>query len=256
MKTFKDAVAGCERVMVAGAIVLVLAGGATAEEVYDASLGTLPEMQGWAKFDLGANPSPSVSGGALHQNATASSSVQSWTVQHSPISFDSAGPVLLQAELRIVGSNYVLIDQNHWRSGYALAITDENDRHLIAGISSTGVRLTNSPSWGISLTSSNFYAFDTTSSFHVYRLEVASGLARLLVDEALVLALPVGSEVPGTNWLTSTARFGDVSLHAGSEGELRYVTMSVVPEPATLSLLTLGWLSLVRKRRRNRRVHR
>src|SRR5262245_39700683 len=71
--------------------------------VYDASLGTLPEAQGFVANVGSTNPPPTVSGGVLF--STASSEGQYWNRFVSGLDFTQ--DFVLQTELKIISSNYI-----------------------------------------------------------------------------------------------------------------------------------------------------
>ena len=101
--SFKRTVASC-----VGAFILLmafpLAGFAQHAGVcYDASLDTLPTVQGWMYVDALGNPVPTVSGGLLHESTTAGG--QYFYRSDFPVDFSQH--VTLEASLRVNASNYV-----------------------------------------------------------------------------------------------------------------------------------------------------
>src|SRR4051794_4848525 len=75
-----------------------------APTTYDASLGTLPEQQGWTYTDgCGSNPAPTVSGGVLNENTTCGS--QFWSTLNGSIDFNQQ--FSMEGNLKVLSSNYI-----------------------------------------------------------------------------------------------------------------------------------------------------
>ena len=235
------------------AVILASQGLLNAAVVYDASLNTLPDAQGWSVFELGGNPTPTVSDGLLHQNAPAVNSVFSYFADTGVIDFDTSSAIVMDVDLRVTESGYhTFVSPNRFRTGYAFAVTDAKDRLFLVAIASGGVQMTSHSDWLLAY-STSFHSFDTTSAFHNYRLEIADGSAELYIDGSPVMTLGAGTAQSYPQPWTNTARFGDVSLSAGSVTDLRSASFGQVPEPTSLAIwsaIALGGLGLAYRRRR------
>ncbi len=146
---------------------------------YDASLGTLPEAQGWTSFSAyPGNPSPFVSGGLLHESTTVGG--QGW--QRRDITVDFSQHVTLEANLRVNSSNYVSNVGTGTREGYYLFLNDTNGAPTYSigladgGFNIDSINVPNQP-----LTP--FLIAD--GSFHTYRFDVLNNQASFSIDGVL-----------------------------------------------------------------------
>ena len=219
-------------------------------KAYDASLGTLPEAQGWSLDNRGGNPAPTVIGNALHQNASATSSVQRWYADDESLDFEDTSEVVVEAELKIISSTYKeFASSGKWRTGYAISLMDRDLRFFHVGIASNGVRIANDWNWEDG-NSSSFVPFDTTGAFNVYRFEVSSGMGQLFINDSPIVSLSVGA-INSPPDLLGSVNFGDESLRGESQAELHY--FRYVPEPSTLILLCMGAFGFLSHGGRRRR---
>jgi hypothetical protein len=173
--------------------------------------------------------------------------------------FSSAGGLEIDATLRIVSSTFELGGfPDTWRAGFMIEAYDQNGRHIILGISSTGVRIANDLNASNSPTaSSNTVDFDTTSDFHTYRLAVNSAGVSLRIDAAAspVATLALGAPVAAPPYSIS---FGDNTTSAANESYLKSLQWGV-PEPSSLALVGSGGVCgifFVSRRLRGRRASR
>ena len=90
----------------------------------------------------------------------------------------------------------------------------------------------------------------TDDGLHDYRFVVDGATGRLFVDGSTSpsLSLPLGPI--GESSATNRISFGDGTGWLGGEAEFTTVTCSNVPEPATMGMLALGGLAILRRRRR------
>jgi hypothetical protein len=221
---------------------------------YDASLDTLPDAQGWTFYqnDNGGPtpPAPTVSGGILYQGPTTVSGYQSWNTASTPLpDFTGTTAFSMTAQVKIINSDYY-DDGNQWKPGYAIYMADPSEHTFVLGFSDTGVRLSTNGNAVLDANSGPLVPLDTTSSFNTYQLDVVSGEASLFVNGSFLTSLAVGGA--GSYAYSNFVSFGDPTYTGGSQTELTYLsynTDATVPEPASLSLLGMGAVALLARRR-------
>ncbi len=249
--------------------VLLSAGIARAEVItYDAALGTVPTEQGWNN-ELANSGSvgdyqveDATSGKALHLNTWSSDGatnpdINSWNAKSvSGFDFTSSDATVLTAGIDVNKSNYGEAgagDKTFWRAGYALTMTDRNNRHIILGIGDSEVRLTTDSGNWFNTNSSVVATLDTTVPID-YKLVAQDSLFKLFIGNAAdpLLTLGIGTPNPAGD-RQNTFRFGDISQLAGSDTWVSYVNASTVPEPSSLLLFAgMMGLGMVCYRRRKR----
>src|SRR5260221_5935049 len=74
--------------------------------LYDASLGTLPEAQGFSRFQTPGFIEPTLSGGVLHQYANDAVGYQFWYASDGQFDF-STNSYVLEATLRVISAKDV-----------------------------------------------------------------------------------------------------------------------------------------------------
>ncbi|MBX3381005.1 MAG: hypothetical protein KF805_13005 [Phycisphaeraceae bacterium] len=197
-------------------IQLVGATALAAPGVYDPSLGTLPDAQGFSRVqDPAVQAEPTVSSGVLHQGLTVFNGIQGWNRTDTVIDFSGSAAYELVARLRVIASTYVQdVGDNTHRYGYYIWSSDAHGRRLALGFSSSAV------------------AFDTqfvlgdnnpapialnTSPVRTYRVVASGGTGKLLVDGVLRLTVPLGpADIDEPNNLF----FGDGTYAGESKTEL------------------------------------
>jgi uncharacterized repeat protein (TIGR01451 family) len=180
---------------------------------YDASLGTLPQAQGWSYSGDNGNPSPVVSGGILDENTTAGG--QNWSITDSSI--DLSQDAVLVAVLKIDSSNYIPDIGTGTREGYYIGIGDSASGYTV-GIADAGININSIGVSGQPLT-----PFPVAGAFHIFRLAIHDRLADFSID-----GVDLASNVQPT-----TISFGSgVVLFGGAAGR----SLSV----SELSLLCYG----------------
>jgi hypothetical protein len=209
---------------------------------YNASLGTLPQAQGWTLFQDNPNyPSPTVVGGSLHQFPYTPEAAQFWVQRSVPLDFSTTS-YSYELNLHIISSNYVTNGASQ-RLGYYMYVSDQAGRNFFVGIASNGITINTdsneAPNNGVPFT-----PFNTTDGFHVYRLTIGQGVGSLFIDGVLFASTPLGSNAfLGPNDINRVA-FGDFSGVGVSESELRFANFSTpttaAPEPTTLTSLVIG----------------
>ena len=141
---------------------------------YDASLGTLPEAQGWPYTSVLPNPPPFVQNGALR--AVDSGGGQYWL--HADQSINFSNGFVLEADLLVNSSNYIPTVGTGTREGYYLAVTAPNGDDYEIGLASAGfnintIQVPNNPLTPFAIADGNF---------HKYRLSVQGRVATFFID--------------------------------------------------------------------------
>lgn len=206
--------------------------------IYNPNLATLPQAQGWTYFDNGFSPQPSVSGGILTHDSGAAGA--RWWERHTvnPIDFNAGASIT--ADVRVISSDYQPTGLQ--RAGYYLAMADSAGRLAYVGITSTGVFLLNDLT-----TIQSFVTMDTTSAFHTYSVKASANTISLLVDNASVSSVGLGTANGGS--YDNYVWFGAGTTSMRSDTRTKTVTFTSVPEPATFAILGLGLLGFrLRKR--------
>ncbi len=216
--------------------------------IYDPSLGTLPEAQGW-QFIGTSSPAPTVSQGVLHQGPTVFAAQQYWDRSVGITDFTVPGGVEIDLNLRVVTSTVGPGgDPTTWRTGFEVLMTDQFGRSVGLGIADSGFLVTNSSN-GFFTDSTPFIPFDTTSAFRDYRLAISSTGILLSIDNVPAAALPLGSTNNQTDFW-----FGDGTFGGASETYLQSLAWGpAVPEPSGILLLALGASMLLVQRMWKRR---
>jgi hypothetical protein len=217
---------------IAVTLIVCLAQGAMADawaKMYDASLGTLPEAQGWTASDTGGSAVPHVSGDVLYQGPTSVGGYQSWS--STSVDSDFMGTFALEAQLAIDISGKEDLGST-WRTGY----------------SRDGFRVANDYGWSDSA-STAWVPQDCGPMFNTYRFEVSGGVGSLYYNGMLQCSLAVGDAVPA--YAANQVSFGDNTASCSTEARLRYLAYgNAVPEPSSLLALLAGGVGLLARRRR------
>jgi hypothetical protein len=156
---------------------------------YDASLGTLPQAQGWSYSGDNGNPSPVVSEGLLDENTTAGG--QYWSTTDSSI--DLSQDAVLVAVLKIDSSNYIPDIGTGTREGYYLSIADSTSSYSI-GLADAGFSINTQ-----SISGAPLIPYSIAGAFHVFRLQVHNGLAVFSID-----GIVVANNIPSWNISSSS----------------------------------------------------
>jgi len=201
---------------------MTLSGGTAIAQVnlfYNPDLGTLPEAQGFTRYEESGFPATVVGGGVLHTFAqTVPAATQYWYNNSSPLDFSTTS-YSLEATLYVISSNYIFpLGDGTQRSGYYLWAIDAAGRSVAVGIASDGITINTdagfAPDNGVPFTS-----FNTTDTFHTYHLLIANGVVSLFIDGTLFATTPVGGAVIPSE--ANYVRFGDATGLGVSEIELR-----------------------------------
>lgn len=206
---------------------------------YDASLGTMPEQQGFTRTNGNSTgPEPVVADGSLHQfEDTSPDATEYWVGSGQPLDFANKSYVM-EATLEVISSNYIPDIGTGQRSGYYFTMTDAAGRHFAIGIAADGITINTDsayhPSNGVPFT-----AFDTTGGFHTYRFVIDNGVGALSIDGVLFASVPVGGAVRAD--IANFVAFGDGSGRGISETYLqRYLLEEAQADVAVLNAVTEG----------------
>jgi len=224
--------------ILAAAFALAVAVPAAAQTfAWDFASGTLPTAAGWSEVNDDDVPLGLTPDGLLIGPSTRSGSagylydLDSLYVPGSPVS--------IEATLRIIDTTSG--DQGGiLRSGYTLAFVENTGRGAVIQFANDGVTLVTTDG---SVTSPTF-AFDTTSAFNTYRLDIADASATVSINGIEVLS---SSQLGGLGLGPTRAFFGDLTILGNSESITRSVTLSIPSPPAAATLLVLG---VIQPRRR------
>jgi len=213
---------------------VLMAGVCHAQTVsYDASLGTLPEDQGWDRtvqepvtVSLGAGELE-VSSMPFTQNTCDSTSEPQFVFWRPEVlEIDFAAGARLSARLRVVASQYEILPCVFWyRPGFSFALVSTTTRQAFwSGLGESRVFLSNdfyAPSGSPAVVEAPLV---TTDAFHDYELEVLGTRAVLSVDGVPLLELnelgPVLSGASswigdGTVWANSHTLIERFAIAAG-----------------------------------------
>jgi hypothetical protein len=237
---------------------------ATAADTYDASTNALPGSP-FTRFDAqnglntlnfgmnpyygkGFTPSPdqSVSGGIYDSGLTDTSKYTFWyDVSSTP--FDESQNIVLSTNLKVISSTTAIsgTPSNGLinRAGVAMALTDKDDDYSELYFTPTSIFLN-----GPGRVESSSFTMDTTSAFHTYQMTVHGSTVTVSVDGTPELTGQT-YVTSGAPVLPSWATIGDITSDAAGEYQMKNFSVSVVPEPITLSLAAPLALLLRRRRR-------
>ena len=250
---------------IAAAVLILLgtcaASPATITDLYDGSAGGTPSAQGWL---YSTSPNPSATQGAAGGITTLDTTIQQadqagyvrTPMLSSPV-LDRAAGYTIVFDAGIVSESHQADDRDgdgvDDRAGFSV-IAIGNDR--------LGIELAfwEDEVWAyeyedvggsFDFTHSEGAAFDTTSSMRRYYLGVQGTDYQLFVGDVLLMSGGLrdysGRGEPYN--VPSLLFLGDDTTKAGAEVQLAYVAHvdSLVPEPATLSLLVVLALSLPKR---------
>jgi hypothetical protein len=224
--------------------------------IYDASLGTLPEMQGFTSQVVAAD-NPTVSGGVLDVDGYSlgnNAAPGYYTGQNGTFLFDS---FVMEGRLRILAATTRSSPGagNFPRGGFVMSAVSQTGFDLGLEFGETGVWLQTSDGTALNPPASSFLNFDTTNGFHTYRVVANGSTASLYLDGATTSALSLAISSLQNSGGASTVLFGDASSLTRSHYQLQHFLFSsdteatVAPEPGTFVLPGLAWIGVAIARR-------
>lgn len=153
------------------------AGFASADALYNAGLGALPQSQGWAYSGDFGNPSPFVASGLLHEVKNLPDTAQYWKITDH---MDIAQHVFLQGDIRIDSSNYVPNVGTGTREGYYFSLSDRNSLGYDIGLSDAGFSINTGQ-----VPNAPLIPYPVAGAFHTYSIDVNHSLANFYIDGVL-----------------------------------------------------------------------
>jgi hypothetical protein len=200
---------------------------------YDASLGTLPEAQGWTSNNTSGYSTLNTVDGYLNLNSTMSGS-HYWSMTGDPFYYSNG--VIVEATMRINSSNF-FTNSSVVRSGYYLGVIDDTTLPVWTAISSDRAYFLYE---GENISS---YAMINLldGQFHDFRMVADSSGFDLYIDNVQVLNEPFRT---GTLSSPNFISFGDQSNAGISNTDLKFFQVTVVPEPVSSTLFIIGGATL------------
>jgi len=251
---------------VMGLLLTLCSAPARADVLYDATLGTTPDDQGW--LFLALNGSQSVAGGLLTFDSTILPGDDNRLIYgREDQTLNATAGFTLRMDMRIVEETHISRDDNgdgkDDRAGFSVIVLSDDTSPVGLELAFFEDRVwayeDDSPATLDLFTQAEGAAFDTTAAMTRYDLAVSGSGYTLYINGSATPALtgPLRSYVnfsgPIDPYETpNTLIFGDNTTSARSKVELARVELlpGVVPEPTSASVLLVGGAGLLRRRRR------
>jgi len=221
-------------------LVLLAAAPARALTLYDAAAGSLPSAQGWTPLGLGAPGAQSVANGSYRLDTTGPTVVSWGNGRLSPILLDTAAGFDLSFSLQILAETHTSVN----RSGYSVVMVGADSTQALE------IAFWNDHVWVYDydpLQTDRFVhgadaAFDTTAALTDYTLAVRNQQFTLSANGSTLLSGALRDyTAQGLPYNTPNFLFfGDDSSRGTSISLLGYVSITAVPEPATVALMLAG----------------
>jgi len=249
------------RALVALASTILVASSAKALTIYDGSLNTAPEAQGYVLLGPpGASTYETQGTGKVTLNTAASSNQAGWANNLFPLinlpvnsnfpTLNSTNGFVLSFDLKVLSESH----DNENRAGFSVILLDSNHLGVELGFWAP-IQAGLGHVWAQSLSGTNFVhgedvGFDTGSTTH-YDLGIQGGTYQLFANGNPILNgntrdyLP-GDASPDPYGLNNYLFVGDDTTNATASIELS--SLSIVPEPGS-ALLMLGGFCLATIRR-------
>lgn len=197
---------------------------------YDASLGTLPEFQGWTRHNTEIAPEPYVQDNALCMEASEGGELL-WTKSITPINYGVGSSLSFEMKFNSLTGTYAPPD-----GGFYIGFSSENKYYTLQF--TADLLLIN---YG-----ETFLSYDPVGDYRRYDVKFTTTGLELYVDDVWMNT---------SQWLTSPVGgsallyFGDLSYDSEADVQIRSVTLEAVPEPfILLGLAALAGFAAKRKR--------
>jgi hypothetical protein len=239
--------------LAAAALLVMLCAQAAAIDLYDGSLGTAPETQGWLAFQsAGGTPTRDTSGGKTTLDTTSNNAIQAGYSNYNLIfPVNPAFPPLLRTDGFVVSMDMRVIDEEHAsanRSGVSIIV-------LASDLMGIELAFWENEVWaqsGADFLHAEGVAFNTTAAMTRYDVAVLGSTYRVLANGNQILTGSLRNYsafgLPYT--LPNFLFLGDDTTSA--RGSFEFSRQSAVPEPtnvAALAVLVLLASRMVKPRR-------
>jgi hypothetical protein len=198
---------------------------------YDASLGTTPTAQCFPEFRSPDAPAATVVDGQLYLSTAGGVNSENtgtylyW--ERSDVTVDYGSGFAMEAAVTIVSSDDNSSGDRDWpRLGYMLYAISQNGKWFDMDLASGSIVLRNHPDIGEDGVNCRRMAFPVAGSPHVYRVQIDSNGADLLIDGVIQnLHIPDSTTYAGA---PNVLGFGDGTVWANSESYTRHVRFTGV----------------------------
>ncbi len=229
--------------------VVTIAGGPTyATVLYDATQQTVPASQGWTFFPVGPT-TQTLSTSGVTLDTTLSNSTQAGYFR-SDHALDADAGYTLGFEARLISESHATND----RAGFSvIVVSSDITKALEIAFWDDEVWAQND---GVNLfTHGESAPFDTTAGIIRYDLTVNGSSYELVADGTSILTGSMRDYTPFSGFpdvyeIPNFIFLGDDTSSARASVEIAFVELNPIPEPASLTLFSLGCLLLSRRRAR------
>jgi hypothetical protein len=235
----------CRGLFAGTAVVVSSLSVASADILYDGTLGTTPVDQGMFFAAVPSGSYTTTSGGKTRLDTNPLNTVYAGWVGAAPVMDRSAGfRVLL--DLKVLNNT----SSNSSRAGFSLIVLASDAKGVEIGFAADEIfELDDNPLF----VRDGVVSFDTTAAERRYELSMLGNNWSLTADGSPLLSGPVRdySAYSGPFDVYETPNFlfiGDDTTSARGASEFSYLEV-VVPEPATLTMATVGLMCLASRRR-------
>lgn len=226
------------------AYLLLAASSASAQVLYDGSLGTAPGAQGLTYASVPTGSFASTAGGATTLDTNASNNIYAGFAAQ-PV-MNRASGFVVRLDLRVLSA----ATANVSRAGFSLLVLASDARGVEIGFLNNEIyALDDNPLF----VRDEVVAVDTTSAIHRYDLTVLDDEWSLARNGSVILSGPVRdySAYAGIFDVYETPNLlfvGDNTTSARGASVFSHVSVRAVPEPATLLLLPVAAMLASRRR--------